>query len=81
VSDERTETEVSGIGEEIWGGTISTWGLRPQTPGIYRFDANPSHLVSSAGAQRFTKPQPGLGPGIGARVASLQSPTLRSGRL
>jgi hypothetical protein len=29
----------------------------------------------------FTKPQPGLGPGVGAQVASLQSPVFRSGRL
>jgi hypothetical protein len=29
----------------------------------------------------FTKPQLGLGPGVGAQVASLQSPVFRSGRL
>jgi hypothetical protein len=43
VSDERTETEMSGIGEARWNkGNIFIWGILPQTPGIYRFSANPS---------------------------------------
>jgi len=55
------------------------WGLSPQTPGIYRLDANPSESVLRWGSV-FTEPQPGLGPGVGAQLASQQRLILRSGR-
>jgi len=38
----------------------------------------PVHQVAGAPLRREL--QPGLGPGIGAQVASLQSPVFRSGR-
>ena len=59
---------------------MGNWGLCPQTPGIYRPDANPSQSTLLLGLG-LTEPQPGLGPGVDAQVASQQSPILRSGRL
>ena len=71
---------MSGTDERVHRKEGIRWGLCPQTPGIYRFDAIPvDNFV--AGAQFITEPQPGLGPGVGAQVASRQSLILRSGRL
>jgi len=40
----------------------TSWGLRPQTPGIYRIDANPSKVILSAGAQFSPNPSLVLAP-------------------
>ena len=70
-----TDERVRSKGEKLF------WGLRPQAPGIYRFDANPSEMNLVCWGSAFTEPQPGLGPGVDAQAASQQSPILRSGRL
>jgi hypothetical protein len=41
----------------------------------------PIPVILPAGAQCFTKPQPGLGPEVGAQLASQQRLILRLGRL
>ena len=61
------------------GGTF-LWGLRPQAPGIYRIDAIPVNQLRGWGSV-FAEPQPGLGPGVGAQLASQHWLILRSGRL
>ena len=42
--------------------TGSPWGLCPQTPGIFRFDANPSEITFDAGAQFSLNPNLVLAP-------------------
>ena len=56
-------------------------GASPQTPGIYRAGANPevSWVGKPNGVPEMT-PRFGLGPWIGARVASQRSPVFRPGR-
>jgi hypothetical protein len=59
-SDERTEStrERNGRNElTVKGGTF-VWGLRPQTPGIYRIDAHPSEISLPLGLS--SKPAPSL---------------------
>jgi hypothetical protein len=61
-------------------GEVIFWGLRPQPLGfsaLMPIPVNKSYCWGSA----FTEPQPGLGPGVDAQVASQQSLILRSGRL
>jgi hypothetical protein len=63
VSDERTESESerSGRSESITKETLR-WGLRPQTPGIYRVDANPSESNSPLGLGSSPNPSLVLAP-------------------
>jgi hypothetical protein len=46
----------------------TSWGLRPQTPGIYRFLANPSLTNLVAGAQLDTGPSLVLAPESALRL-------------
>jgi len=48
-----------------------SWGLCPQTSGIYRIDAIPVNVVRGRGPM-IAEPQPGLGPGVGAQFAAQQ---------
>ena len=79
MSDERTETEMSEMNEASGEEGYPTGDSVPRPLGFIAFMPIPVHEIP-AGAQRSTKPQPGFGPGIGAQVASQQSPVLRSGR-
>ena len=47
------------IGTGLKERTRLPWGLRPQTPGIYRFGANPEEETKTGGESR---PSFGLGP-------------------
>jgi len=52
----------------------------PRPLGFIALMPIPVASVSPLGLRVSSEPQPGLRPGIGARVASQQSPILRSGR-
>ena len=53
---------------------VYPWGHCPQTPGILRFDAIPDvDFIAGVRLSGF-EPQLGLGPGVGAQVASQQCP-------
>ena len=56
-------------------GTSASRGLCPCDPRIYRFTASPVYRLASLRLRRRAWPaSAGLGPGIGARVASLRCP-------
>jgi hypothetical protein len=61
------------VGGQVRGG--DNGGLCPQTPRIYRFAAK----IGLDWGSEFNSLPTNLGPGVGARVASLRCPTLRPG--
>ena len=52
-----------------------SWGLCPQTPRIYRVDAE----TGLGGGSELSRSPTSPGPGVGAQVASLRCPILRPG--
>src|SRR5207247_8328820 len=54
--------------------------LSPEPPGICRFDTNPEEPPGKEVRAARSHPLLGLGPQVGARVGSHQSPILRLGR-
>ena len=54
------------------------WGPCPQTPRIYRIVLSQANAQNRRGEPR--SPSAWSSPGVGAQVASLQSPTLRPGQ-
>ena len=60
--ERNLQNERNGRNELIVKGGTFLWGLRPQTPGIYRVDANPSEIKFAAGAQLSLNPSLVLAP-------------------
>jgi hypothetical protein len=85
VSDERTETEDERNrrnDESISEGDCYLGTLSPDPWDFTLLMPIPVDYFFVAGAQlNSNRPQLGLGPGVGAQVASRQSPILRSVRL
>jgi hypothetical protein len=59
---------------------LFSWGLCPQTPGICRLMPIPDRGAKERDEGRCPSSPSGLGPQVGARVASQQSSILRLGR-
>src|SRR6266853_5397389 len=58
----RSTRERNGRNELSVKGETFAWGLRPQTPGIYRVDANPSEISSPLGLSFSPNPRLVLAP-------------------
>ena len=82
MSDERTESESerNGRSESIAKEERFSGDSVPRPLGFIALMPIPVNQFRRWGSA-FTEPQPGLGPGVGAQLASQQRLILRSGRL
>ena len=79
--DAEFEGERNGRNEPIGKEHVISGDSVPRPLGFIALMPIPVDYFWVAGAQFNTEPQPGLGPGVGAQVASRQSLVLRSVRL